>query len=185
MNTKTDRLGNDLGTDLAAVRLAVGKLNAAHLPWDAENPIDLVNQSDRMVRCYEKWLLDDEQRQMLSVQPGAKFILYASTYLCDIGLTDGQELPPFAKEYKDDRTPTFFNQSLLTRSCRMIHDRWQDLCIPEEQFVSITTQVCRHAGTPDDANFSSAESETIVKDKATVNVPLLTAYLQLCMAIDL
>ena len=47
-----------------------------------------------MVRCYENWLLDDEQKQMLSAQPGDKFILYASSYLCDIGLTEGQGLPP-------------------------------------------------------------------------------------------
>jgi hypothetical protein len=41
----------------------------------------LVNQGDRMVRCYENWLLDDEQKQMLSAQPEDKFILYASSWL--------------------------------------------------------------------------------------------------------
>ncbi|MFY9706798.1 MAG: hypothetical protein WAJ95_12860 [Desulfobacterales bacterium] len=60
-----------------------------------------------MVRCYENWLLDDEQKQMLSVQPGDKFILYASSYLCDIGLTDGQGLPPLAKDFEDDRARAF------------------------------------------------------------------------------
>ena len=109
MNTKINKLGNDLGADLAALRLAVGKLTAAHLPWDAENPVDLVNQGDRMVRCFENWLLDDEQKQMLNVQPDAKFILYASSYLCNIGLTDGQELPPLAKEFKEDRARALFN----------------------------------------------------------------------------
>ena len=115
MNTKIDKLGNELGTDLAAIRLAVDKLTAARLPWDTESPVDLANQGDRMVRCYENWLLDDEQKQMLSVQPDVKFILYASTYLCDIGLTDGQGLPPLAKDYKDDRVQALFNQSLSTR----------------------------------------------------------------------
>ena len=111
MNTKTDKLSNELGADLAAIRLAVGKLTGARLPWDAESPVDLVNQGDRMVRCYENWLLDDEQKQMLSVQPGDKFILYASSYLCDIGLTDGQGLPPFAKDFKDDPRARIFQPS--------------------------------------------------------------------------
>jgi len=185
MNTKIDKLSYELGADLAAVRLAVSKLTGARLPWDPENPVDLVNQGDRMVSCFDNWLLDDEQKQMLNVQPGAKFILYASTYLCDIGLTDGQELPPFAKEYKDDRAPTFFNQSLSTRTCRLIHDHWQDLRIPNRQFVRIITRVCLQAGTSDDGNFTSAESEPTDTDESTVNVPLLAAYLQLCRAIDL
>jgi len=89
---------------LAAIRLAVGKLTGAQRPWDAESPVDLVDQGDRMVRCYENWLLDDEQKQLFRVQPKDKFILYALSYLCDIGLTDGQGLPPLAKDVKDDHT---------------------------------------------------------------------------------
>ncbi len=61
MNTKTAKLGNKLETDLAAIRLTVGKLTGARLPWDAQSSVNLVDQGDRMVRCYEDWLLDDEQ----------------------------------------------------------------------------------------------------------------------------
>ncbi|MGA9537690.1 MAG: hypothetical protein WBR24_17435 [Desulfobacterales bacterium] len=122
MNTKPDKLSNELGAHLAAIRLAVSKLTGARLPWDAESPVDLVNQGDRMVRCYNNWLLDDEQKQMLSVRPEDKFILYASSYLCDIGLTNGQGLPSLAKDFKDDQASAFFNQSLSTRSCQLIRD---------------------------------------------------------------
>jgi hypothetical protein len=142
MKTKIDKLGNELGVNVAAIRLAVGKLTGARLPWDPESKVYLVNQGDRMVRCYENWLLDDEQKQMLSVQPGDKFILYASSYLCDIGLTGGQGFPPLAKDSKDDRTRAFFDQSLSTRSCRLIRDGWQDLGLPERAFVSFITRVC-------------------------------------------
>jgi hypothetical protein len=103
MNTNTDKSSNELWANVAAIRLAVSKLTGARLPWEAESPIDLVNQGDRMVRCYENWLLDDEQKQMLGVRPEDKFILYASSYLRDIGLTDGQGLPRLAKDVKDDR----------------------------------------------------------------------------------
>ncbi|MGA7273178.1 MAG: hypothetical protein WB239_19075, partial [Acidimicrobiia bacterium] len=80
---------------------------------------------------YENWLLDDEQNQMLVVQPEDKFIHYASSYLCDIGLSNGQGLPPRAKDFKDDRARAFFNQSLSTRSCQPIRDNWQDLGVPD------------------------------------------------------
>lgn len=119
MNRKPDKLSHEFGAHLASIRLAVGKLTGAQPPWDAESPFDLVHQGDRMVRCYENWLLDNEQKQMLSVHPEDKFILYASSYLCDIGLTDGQGLPPLAKDFKDDRTGASFNPALGTRSCRL------------------------------------------------------------------
>lgn len=56
MNTKTDNLSNELGKDLAAIRLAIIKLTGVRLPWDAKSPVDLVDQGDRMVRCYNKVL---------------------------------------------------------------------------------------------------------------------------------
>ena len=185
MNTKTDKLSNELGVDLAAIRLAVGKLTGAHQPWDAESPVDLIDQGDRMVRCYENWLLDNEQKQIFSMQPGEMFILYASSYLCDIGLTDGEGLPPLTKDFKDDRARAFFNQSLSTRSCRLIRDSWQDLGVPDRTFVGIIARVCLQAGAADSGNFTAAESEAAVIDSAVVNVPLLAACLQLCKAFDL
>jgi molecular chaperone HtpG len=185
MNTKPDKFSNELGAHLAAIRLAVSKLTGAQLPWDAESPVDFVNQGDRMLQCYENWLLDDEQKQMLSVRPEDKFILYASSYLCDIGLTDGQGLPSLATDFKDDQASAFFNQSVSTRSCQLIRDRWQDLGVPGRAFVSIITRVCLQAGAADDGHFTSAEPEATVTDSAAVNVTLLAAYLQLCRALDL
>jgi hypothetical protein len=54
MITNTDKLSNELSANLAAIRLAVGKLADARRPWNPGSPIDLVDQGDRMVRCYEK-----------------------------------------------------------------------------------------------------------------------------------
>jgi hypothetical protein len=43
MNTISDKVGNEMRADLAAIRSAVGKLPGARLPWDPKNPVDLVN----------------------------------------------------------------------------------------------------------------------------------------------
>ncbi len=185
MNRKPDKLSHELGAHLASIRLAVGKLTGARLPWDAESPFDLVNQGDRMVRCYENWMLDDEQKQMLSMRPEDKFSLYAASYLCDIGLADGQGLPQLAKNLNNDRGRVLFNQSLSTRSCRLIRTRWQYLGVPEKAFVGVISRICLQAGATDEDHFTSAEPVATVTNAAAVNVPLLVAYLKLCRAIDL
>jgi hypothetical protein len=183
MNPKTDELGREFDAGLAAIRSAVGNLGGARLPWDAERPFDLVDQGDRMVRFYEHWLLDDEQQQLLSVHPADKFILYASSYLCDIGLTDGQGLSLPAGDFIDDGARSFFKQSLSTRSWHLIRDSWQDLGVPERAFASIIARVCLQAA--DGGGFTPAEPEPAVTDGAEVNAALLAACLQLCRAIDL
>jgi hypothetical protein len=185
MITQIDKLGIDLGPDLASIRSAVGKLTGARLPWDAESPVDLVDQGDRMVLSYENWLLDDEQKQMLNEQPGDKLILYAASYLCDIGLTDGQGFPSQTKDIGDDRLRVFFNRSLPTRSCQMIRDNWQELGIAEREYVDIITRICMNAAMAEGDNLTPVESEAAVPDDATVKVPLLAAHFQLCRANDL
>jgi Histidine kinase-, DNA gyrase B-, and HSP90-like ATPase len=182
MSTKVDELSKEFDAGLAAIRFAVGKLSGARLPWDSESSFDLLEQGDRMVRFYENWLLDDEQEQVLSVHSADKFILYASSYLCDIALTDGQGLPPLAKDFIDDRARAFFYQSLTKRSCELIRDGWQDLGVPERALAGTITRVCLQAAG---GNFTPAESEATLTDDATVNVTLLAACLQLCRMIDL
>ena len=183
MDTKTDELSKEFDAGLAAIRVAVGELSGARLPWDAESPFNLVDQGDRMVRFYEHWLLDDEQKQMLSMHPADKFILYASSYLCDIGLTDGQGLSLLAKDSIDDRVRASFKHSLLTRSCQLIRDSWQDLGVPERAIASTITRVCRQAA--DGGSLAPAESEPAGTDGTGVNATLLSACLQLGRAIDL
>ena len=185
MNTKVDDNGKKIEADLTAIRSAVGKFPGVHLPWNAESPVDLVDQGDRMVQSFENWLLDDEQRQMLSVKPQDKLILYASTYLCEIGLTDRQEFPSRTRDFKDDNVGVFFNQHLLTKSQQLIRDNWQDLGIPNEALAGIIALVCLQAATADSNDFKSAEAEVTVIDHAPVNVTLLSACLQLCRAFDL
>ncbi len=185
MDIKIDKLSDDLRENSAVIRLAVGKLSGSRRPWYAKNPIDLIAQGDRMVRCYEDWLLDDEQKQELSLQPLDMFILYASSYLCDIGLADDKGQPLSKKGIKDVRTQTFFNPSLATRSFRLIRDEWRNLGISDRKFADIIAQVCRQAGASDSDIFETAESEEAVIEGATVNIPLLVACLQLGKALDL
>ncbi len=190
MNRKIDIIDNQLDPslvepDLAAIRSAVGKLPGVRLPWDAASRLDLVAQGDRMLRCYDNWLLDDEQQQMLNGQPRDKFILSAASYLCDIGLADGQGMPPIAEAFNDHRAHAFFNPSLATRSFQMICDKWQDLGVPDELLAGSIARAILPVGGPDGDNVDSVVSATKDLDDATANLPLLAASLQLARALDL
>ena len=92
MDTLLDMLDKDLIAELTAIRSAVRKRVAVRLPWNGQEPVDLIEQGNRILASFENWLLDDEQMQMLRMHPRHLFILYASAYLVDIGLTDGEAL---------------------------------------------------------------------------------------------
>lgn len=173
MNAISDKLDTELIADLTAIRSAVGKLPDARLPWNAQDPVDLIDQGNRMIDCFENWLLDDEQTQILSLQPRHLFILYAAAYLGDIGLTDGTGLAKAS-----------LSESLYTRSGELIRTSWQDLGIADATLADIIARVCLQAGNHDGADPSAAESKAAVIDGAAVNVPLLAACLRLGRALD-
>ena len=72
---------------MAAIRRAVETLPDPRLSWNEQEAVDLIDQGNRMIQCLENWLLDDEQKQVLSALPRDMFILFSSCYLHDIGLT--------------------------------------------------------------------------------------------------
>ena len=173
MNAISDKLDTELIADLTAIRSAVGKLPDARLPWNAQEPVDLIDQGNRMIDCFENWLLDDEQRQILSVQPRHLFILYASAYLGDIGLTDGAGL-----------AKTSLSESIYTRSGELIRTNWQDLGIADATLADVISRVCLQAGNHDGADPAAAESKAAVMDGVAVNLPLLGACLRLGRALN-
>jgi len=161
MNAITDKLDKDLIVGLAAIRSAIGKLPDGRLFGNTQDPVDLIDQGNRMIDCFESWLLDDEQMQILRMQPRHLFVLYALTYLGGGGPTDGAD-----------------------GSDELIRENWQDLGIADETLAGIMARVCRQAGSDDGHNPSAAESKAAVIDGAAVNVPLLAACLRLARALE-
>ena len=168
MEAKTVKLDNNLTADLNAIQSAVAKLPAARMPWNANDTLDLIDQGDRMIACFENWLLDDEQMQMLGMQPQQLLILYAAAYLSDIGLTSGDHLP----------APTF-DQSLHERSAQLILKNRRELGIADAYLADIIARVCLQAGTGEGQDLPLP----VIEGKP-VNVPLLAACLQMGRALD-
>ena len=168
MDANTRNLSKDLNAQLTAIRAAVRELPAAQLPWDIRESIDSIAQGNRLIDYFENWLLDDEQKQLLKIQPRQLFILYASAYLSNIGLTDGTGQAAISS----DTSP-------YTQSAEMIRTKWQELGIGDETLAGIIACVCMQAGTDDRANRSSA-----VIEGELINVPLLAACLRLGIALN-
>ena len=165
MDAIADKLESDLKANLTAIRSALGNLPQIQ----ARSPVDLVEQGNRRIDCFESWLLDDEQIQMLSLQPRHLFILYAAAYLGDIGLTEGNG-PAGTDAYR----------TLYTRSAELIRTNWQNLGITDASLAEIIARVCLLAGNGD-----SSSRSAIIIDGQAVNVSLLAACLQLATALDL
>jgi hypothetical protein len=165
MDAIAHRLENDLKADLTAIQAAVGDL----LQFQARSPVDPLEAGNHMSACFDNWLLDDEQIQILSLQPRHLFILYAAAYLSDIGATDGS-----------GTTGTPAAGSVYARSAERIRSEWQQLGIADANLADIIARVCLLAGTTDGSHPAAA---TI--DGAAVNVTLLAACLQLARMLDL
>jgi len=165
MDAMADKIESDLKADLRAIRTAVGDLPQIQ----ARSPIDLVEQGTRMIDCFENWLLDDEQTQILSMQTRHLFVLYAAAYLGDIGLTDGN-----GTVSADD------SELIYTRSAELIRTDWHNLGIAGANLADIIARVCLQAGSDGGSNPAG-----VATDGAVPNVPLLAACLQLARALDL
>ncbi len=169
MDAIADKLENALKTNLTAIRSAVAELPDARLPWDSGDTIDLVAQGNRLIDCLENWLLDDEQMQILSMQPEHLLTLYAAAYLVDIGLTDGRQQPA-----------PCYGEPHYIRSAELIRDNWKALGITDAAFADNIAGVCLSAGYDNSTDLAAALTK-----HTTVNVALLAACLQLGRELDL
>ena len=169
MDAIADKLENALKTNLTAIRSAVAELPDARLPWDSGDTIDLAAQGNRLIDCLENWLLDDEQMQILSMQPEHLLTLYAAAYLVDIGLTDGRQQPA-----------PCYGEPHYIRSAELIRDNWKALGITDAAFADNIAGVCLSAGYDNSTDLAAALTK-----HTTVNVALLAACLQLGRELDL
>lgn len=165
MDAVADKLENALKAKLTAIRSAVGLLPAVRLPWDTGDTIDLVAQGNRLIGCLEKWLLDDEQTQILSMHPEHLLTLYAAAYLVDIGLTDVTQQPA-----------NLSGDTHYARSAELIRSNWKKLGIVDAAFADNIARLCLGVADNDRVDVSKP---------LTKGVLLLAACLQLGRALDL
>ncbi len=181
MNTRKQ----DYRDDLAAIQRAVERSPGLRVSWIDQETVDPVDQGNRMIRCFEDWLLDDEQKQVLSALPRDMFILLASCFLHDIGLTDRPGPASTKVDFKDQRKTDSLIQTVMARSSEMIRNDWQELGISDKAMADNIARVCLQAGQLLGENHAVDDSDGAVIENADVNIPLLGACLGLSKVLDL
>lgn len=186
MKTLAESLPAQLKADLAGIRSAVQALNDSGVrmscpPSDRGDPGE---EGDRILTLLESWLLDEEQKQMLRLNPWDIFFLYASAYVCHIGRDGVGGVPKAvhtpAEEVDSEVDPP--NQS--GRVCGPILDRWRGLGIRDGGMAGIISKICRSAGISHAGNPSVLDAAEYRTGDAVVNASLLSAAITLAIALD-
>ena len=128
MEMRFQMLDNDMLTEIATLRHAVDRCTTDPSPPSLHRPEMLVEQADRILAQLNGWLLDDEQKQMLTDYPWQAFFLHAAALVCDIGLLDGKGQAAGAR--------------LARRSHDWIHRHWRTLGIKDANSAAIMARIC-------------------------------------------
>lgn len=178
---------NDPEIDLEAIRASVERKTDDTLSRSAGEPVRFIDQGNRMIRWFETWLLDDEQKQVVNSMPWGFLILCAGSYLHDICLIEngGPDVDILMDGINERSEADAAVQSWFARSGELIRSKWQELGIADEDIAGIIARVCLLAGNPEADNPANAKSATIDPDGRIVDVHLLAACLRLCKALDL
>ena len=129
--------------------------------------------ADQSLDLLEEWLLDEEQKQILRLNPWDVFLLYASAYLYVLG-TVWQTDPR-----KDARSEDKANSASCDRHIHeLILDNWEHLGIPNAFIATVIADICRDAGQDPAAPDADAEDLHVV-DGSVVNNVLLSAAIRL------
>jgi len=182
MKTLWDQIPEGVRKKLDTIRSAVDLRIASAQNRREEMPTDTTCRSDRVLRMLNHWLLDDEQKQMLILDSGSLFYLYAASYLCDIGLSDRNEgeMPETPHE---DRQP--YRLSAENHIAADVSSQWSRLGIINAQQARTLAAVCLAsvcgpfhesaplAGLPSDPDCTAS------------NLALVAAGIHLARALDL
>jgi hypothetical protein len=182
MKTLLDHMPEDIRKKLDAIRSAIDQRTASGPKRPEEIPTGSTCQSDRVLWMLNHWLLDDEQKQVLILDSGSLFYLYAASYLCDRGLWDkkGSETP--STPYADGR-PYRCSAGDPTAMC--VLSQWPELGITDANQAQTLAavwlaSVCGplHEAAP----LASTPSDP---DASASNLALVAAGIHLARSLDL
>lgn len=165
MNTLFNNLPCELKQRLENLKSTLGK----------KKPI---MRGDRITECLENWLFDDEQQQVLSLNPWNIFFLFSAAHLFEIGIAES-----FGNRQNKVNVPA--PGDIETPSHHLIKIHWKELCIANEDQARIIALICSNIMN-DTADFDlSDNSEKVVYENSSVNIALLSSAIRMAAELDL
>ncbi len=143
MKTLISALPQQLHKDLKRIRACAEKYYARNHSGDDDNFHGPLTWADQSLETLASWLLDEEQKQLLALNPWDIFLLYASAYLCDTGLSDRTNGTFEINTYSGDPSTA---ASIYQRSRELILDHWKELGIGDAAIAAAIADVCGGMG---------------------------------------
>ena len=171
MQILTQSLDDDVKAELEILRQSVRRIAIDAQTPGLSQPMTRVAQTDRILQRLSDWLLDDEQKQVVSNHPWQAFFLHAAACLCDIGLMDGNGV-------SDDNT-------MALRSHDWIQRNWQALGIKDAQRAGIMALICLQMQGVSDLDPAPADYGPAHFAGTLINTTLIAACVQLARALEL
>ena len=128
MQILTQPFDDDMKAELEILSQSVRRIAIDAQAPGRPQPMTRVAQADRILQRLSDWLLDDEQKQVVSDHPWQAYFLHTAACLCDIGLMDGNGV-------SDDNT-------MALRSHDWIQRNWQALGIKDSYRAEIMALIC-------------------------------------------
>lgn len=179
-----DALSEQHHEDLLKIRTLGGKFYEDQENYDISGDFHPLSWAEQHLEMLDSWLLDEEQRQLLSLNPHDIFLLYASAYLCDIGLADAPN--PVRQrgliESKVIGDPSTIS-SVYLRSRSLILEHWKALGIGKASTAAAIGDICGDIGRVSGSVDGEAVEGQHIFDGRVTNRGLLSSAIRL--AIDL
>jgi len=132
---------------------------------------------DAISDCFEAWLLDDEQKQILSLNPWDIYFLYASSYLFEVTASA-------CCETGISKSGNFDSGSAQKHSSDSVISLIETFGFDREQAI-ITALICSSAKITDHGSDFLNEIEPVEYKRSYINIGLITSALRLSMELDL
>ena len=144
MKTLLDKIPEDIRKKLDTIRSAIDQQTASGQTRREEMPTGTTCPSDRVLWMLNHWLLDDEQKQILILDSGSLFYLYAASYLCDSGLWNKNEGETPSNPH-EDRQP--YRRPTGDPIAAYVLSQWPELGIANAEQAQTLAAVCSKALT--------------------------------------
>ena len=174
-------LPDDLQKDLMQIRSGAESYYSEQLGGENNNSSGPLAWADQSIEILAAWLLDQEQKQVLALNPWDLFLLHASAYLCDIGIADHKS-PHGTADNKGDRASSEDPAGFLSayeRSRVLILTHWKALGINDGAIAAAIADVCGGMGQDTLGGEEDSLGGAHVFNGIPANTTLLTCALRL------
>lgn len=135
-------------------------------------------RGERITNSLDQWLLDDEQKQLLSLNPWNIFFLGAAAYLFEVSDKKRNKSHACCGHIPGPDNPSDVSSDLITR-------HRNSFGINDEKQAGIIALICSEIKNNSIDSDSFYSGESIIYDNAPINIALLTGAVLLAAELDL